>query len=332
MAIGTKSDFQILHEQFHAGMTEVIARNTDVFNEQSEFALVLDSELQMGDYRKETFFTEISSLIRRRDPTSTAASTADKLSQAQNVSVKIRSSAHIEQTLDALRAIQMGEDEFSFVLGQQIGKSYLADKVSNAIRALSSAIAAGGSLEINDNTISTNLRTQDLTAGFKTFGDASNNIVAFLTHSAAYWDLVQGQIDTHNQYELANNIVVFGRGAGGFNRPFIVVDDPLLIDSGAGDSGEDLYHTYGLARNACVFTESEMQELLFETVGGNDNLLKRFQWEASCNLDVKGYAWDITNGGDSPDNTALAASGNWDKVASDDKNTAGFRIITLSGV
>jgi hypothetical protein len=38
---------------------------------------------------------------------------------------------------------------------------------------------------------------------------------------------------------------------------------------------------------------------------------------------VKGYRWDVTNGGANPDDSSLGTGSNWDRAATSDKDLAG---------
>ncbi|MGH9339528.1 MAG: major capsid protein, partial [Acidobacteriota bacterium] len=58
------------------------------------------------------------------------------------------------------------------------------------------------------------------------------------------------------------------------------------------------------------------------------NLVMRIQGEYAYNLRLRGFAWDVTNGGANPTDSALGTSTNWDKAATADKSLAGIRIKT----
>ena len=45
---------------------------------------------------------------------------------------------------------------------------------------------------------------------------------------------------------------------------------------------------------------------------------------------MKGYAWDTSTGGKTPTDAELIASGNWDKVATSIKHTAG--VLALANI
>jgi hypothetical protein len=62
-------------------------------------------------------------------------------------------------------------------------------------------------------------------------------------------------------------------------------------------------------------------------VNGKTRIETTMQVDYSFGLRVKGYAWDVTNGGKSPSDAALATGTNWDKVATDNKHTAGVLAV-----
>jgi hypothetical protein len=62
---------------------------------------------------------------------------------------------------------------------------------------------------------------------------------------------------------------------------------------------------------------------VMDLVSGLEQISYRLQGEYAYNLGLKGYTWDIANGGANPSAAALATGTNWDQVATDDKDTAG---------
>ena len=64
-----------------------------------------------------------------------------------------------------------------------------------------------------------------------------------------------------------------------------------------------------------------------ETNNGGTRIATTWQADYSFGVKLKGYAWDIANGGSSPDDTALFTGSNWDIVMSDNKHTAGTLAI-----
>ena len=95
MSIGKGSDFKIYDEQFFGGMTEVLAQNADVFNAASANAIQLVPQEIKGNFERESFFQQISSLVSRRDLTSVAGVTDIAMTQGEAVDVKKIGRAHV---------------------------------------------------------------------------------------------------------------------------------------------------------------------------------------------------------------------------------------------
>ncbi|RKL58094.1 major capsid protein, partial [Acinetobacter baumannii] len=64
---------------------------------------------------------------------------------------------------------------------------------------------------------------------------------------------------------------------------------------------------------------------LVPTTGG-ENLKYTYQAEWTYGVGVKGYAWDMANGGKSPNDASIGTPTNWDLIASSIKDTAGVLV------
>ena len=51
--------------------------------------------------------------------------------------------------------------------------------------------------------------------------------------------------------------------------------------------------------------------------------------EYAYNLSLKGFTWDVTNGGSNPTSAALSTGSNWDTATISHKDRAGVAINTL---
>ena len=103
-------------------------------------------------------------------------------------------------------------------------------------------------------------------------------------------------------------------------RPLIVTDSTALIDT---TPNPDVYYCLGLVPGAVIVEQNNDFFANEETSNGDENILRTWQAEWTYNLGIKGYAWDKTNGGKSPNDSALGTSTNWDKYASSDKDGPG---------
>ena len=318
MAIGKASDFVIYSEQFNSGATEIMMQNAQVFNEASNGTILLSTQMHKGDYSQEAFFQE-KTLVGRRDTTSTAAATAIALTQTEDVKVKLnRKIGPVDQTLDSWRKIARDPEEMSYIVGTQYGKEIMLDYVNTSIAAADNAFAQDLSYDGSAATIN----HAALVQGLAMFGDRGQDVAAFVMHSKTYYDLV-GQSIADKIYNVAGNTIHSGTAAT-LGRPVIISDISGLVTAGTPDT----YSTLALMKGAISVEESEERTVLSETVLGLENIVGRIQGEGAWTLGLKGYAWDIANGGANPSAAALNTASNWDKIVSDDKSIGGAQIIS----
>lgn len=328
MAIGVASDFQIYDEQIQGGLTETLVQQSQAFNAASNNAIRLVAGASRGDYRREAFAKSITSLVARRDTTAVTAATDLAVSQDSFIAVKVnRRIGPVAQTLDSFRKIgsQANVDSLSFMIGAQVAKAIQVDQLNTA---LTSAVSAfGGVTSTNGYTVPTNgtLATNALIEGLAVMGDAANRVVCWVMHSKAYFDLVKEQIT--QKIEGVSNLSVATATPVTCNRPVLVVDsDALAVTTGSGSAAVTDYMTLGLVEDAVVLEDSEEAAIHADLVTGLENLVVRLQGEFAYTVGVRGFAWDVSNGGANPTNTALGTSTNWDKVATSAKDLCGVRI------
>ncbi|HYD52924.1 MAG TPA: major capsid protein [Gemmatimonadaceae bacterium] len=321
MATGTAANFKIYHEEFYGGVFESLQQNVQIFNEASRGALVLTSEMLKGDYEKESFLTALAGVIARRDTTSTADATAILMAMEELISVKLnRRVGPIEQTLDAWRKVASDQQEMSFVIGQMVGQHKATDYANTLVAAINAALS--GQAAVN-HTVAGTMNHLALVQGLAKFGDRASKIIAWVMHSKPYFDLV-GQSITDKIVNVADVAIYEGTPAT-LGRPVIVTDSASLIDTAPTP---DTYATLGLVAGAGIAKESESQDIIGEVVTGKNNLIFRIQGEHAFNVGLKGFKWDVTNGGANPLDAAVATASNWDKVATDNKDLPGVRIVT----
>lgn len=332
MAIGKASDFVLYDEQFRGGVIETLTQNTAAFNGASGGAIQLSTASMAGDYARESFLTNIANLVTRRDNTSVSAATSLIVSMAEFISVKLnRKIGPVDQTLDAFKKVQMSvEDdrELSFLIGTQVAKAIEVEMLNTGLRSLRAAIANVSALLYTEPSSGT-IASSTLNQGIMKFGDAFQRIAVLVMHSSVYRDLVGHQITPTNNGDNIAGVVVQGASPATFGRPVIVTDSTaLIVDEGTSSSPDNVYHTLGLVPGACAIENSEEESIVYDTVTGLESLVARLQGEYAYNIGLKGYQWDTTNGGVNPNDTALGTGSNWDKIATDNKDTAGICIKT----
>lgn len=317
---GTKADFVIYHEEFFAGMTEVLMQNSDAFNGASANAIRLVPKRLKGDYAKESFMKDVTNLVSRRDITAVTDAADLKLEQDELIGVKLnRKIGPVTQSRDAFRKIATNPQTFSFILGRQWGVAVMIDYINSAVRACAAALSAVSDVVYSDagNT----LTHTHLATGLSKFGDASKSIICWVMHSKPWFDLVKQSI-TDKITNIADVTIQRGTAAT-LGRPTVVSDSAALVISGTPDT----YVTLGLVADGVMCEESEERDIVSDVITGKENILMRLQGEYAFNLRLKGFAWNVAGGGANPTDNALATDTNWVKKLADKKSLAGIYMV-----
>lgn len=325
MATGTSSSFKIYNEFTHTALIETLTQASNAFNAASRGAIRLVTDYTKGDFDYNSFFQNISGLVSRRTTTGSAAlaTVADTpLSQGEMVKVKVnRKIGPVANTLDAFKKIQKGpfdEDALNFAVGVQSAKAMQVEMLNTALRALRAALNAQTSVKYTVPSSGT-LTTQGLVNGLAKFGDNADKIVCWVMHSKPFYDLVLNQIAAN--IDGVSNFNVAQATPVTLNRPVLVTDSPALL----GGSPTD-YYTLGLVNDAAQVEDSEETTIKTDLITGQENLIVRYQGEFAYNVGVRGFTWDVANGGANPSDSALGTGSNWDAVMSSFKDFAGVVI------
>lgn len=327
MSTGQASDFKVYQEYLKTRATETLAQQGAAFNAASNGAIVMQTVEKPGNYEHESFFKNIAGLISRRDTTSVSAAESLALVQDEFVRVKLnRKIGPVDNTRDSFRKIfaRYSETEFSGVLGEQVAVAQQLDMLNTGLltaRAALAGVSSGALL----HTISSNgtLATPGLVDGLAKFGDRADRVVCWVMHSKPYFDLVKQQIAAN--IDGVSNFNVREGTPVTLNRPVIVTDsDSLKITSGSPAVTD--YYTLGLTANAVLCEVTETSDILFTDITGLEQLIVRMQGEFAYNAGLKGFKWDVANGGANPDNTALGTASNWDKAVTSNKDLGGIVI------
>lgn len=327
MATSLPTDMKFQDPFFYSGYSDVIQQAVDKFNGGSNGTITLTTNRKQGDYDYASFFANAGGLVSRQDQTSTSAATAIKLTQDENVGVKLnRKIGPVEWTRSAFLKAGLSEDAIRVAAGEQAARDVLADMLNNAIRAGRAALdnVAGSTYTIaSDGTMT----TTGLNSGLALMGDQASRVSAFVMHSKVYFDLVGYQIDPTNNGDIVANSAVVGGMPASLNRPIIVTDsDALVVESGTGTSAVTDYYTLGLTGAALNVEDTEEEFVTLDLVTGLEQIVIRMQGEFAYNMNVKGFAWDVANGGKNPLDAAVGTGTNWDATYADVKSRAGVVI------
>jgi len=328
MAIGKASDFRIYQEYLRTRIAEILAQNGLAFGAASNGAIRLTTVSKRGDYEYQSFFTSISGLISRRDNTSTASVTDLALAQDELISVKVsRKIGPVAQTRDAFRKMtgRYTETEFTGIIAEMAANGMQLDMLNTGLSAAAQALK-NVAASYHTQTSLGSMDTNTLVDGLAKMGDQASRIVAWVMHSKPYYDLVKQQIAAN--ITGVSNFAIAQASPVTLNRPVVVTDSTSLIAQLNSPDVND-YYTLGLVADAIVVENSEEEEIVVQDVTGLETLVVRYQGEYAYNLGVKGFKWDVANGGANPLAATLATGSNWDTAFTSVKDRAGVTIMTL---
>lgn len=318
------SNLQRFSNWTYATATEIIQQQVELFNAATRGAIILRAAQNVGDYTDAAFWALIPNLVRRRNAYGSGPVAEVNIQHLLDTSVKVAGGTPpVRIDPGMFEWIQRDPEEAGVVIGRQLAPAMMQDMLNTAILAFVASHA-------NEAAIYTDLTSEDpsilaFNAGAAKFGDQSQRLAAWVMHSTIAHAIYANAIQNATSLFSFETINV---RQDGFGRVFVVSDSPALVNVA---ENPDTYYTLGLVPGA-MFAEPNGDFFAnIETKNGNENIIRTYQSEWSYNVGVKGFAWDKTSGGASPDNTALGSAGNWNRHATDAKNLGGVVIETAAG-
>lgn len=315
------SQMQVFNEYIMPATIETLGQMVDKFNGASNGAIRLTTSGFDGDFLQESFFAAIHSAQRRVDRYAAQASaTPTDLSQLRTSGVKVAGGfGPIRFEPGQLTWLQKPTSEGIEVASRNFAEALLADQLNTAIAALCAAIGNQGAATTNDVSASAGISYTAMNAAHALFGDMSQNIVANVMNGAAYHKLIAQNLTNGAQLFVAANVQVVDI----LGRPIIVTDAPALYVAGTPNK----LRVLGLADGAATVYDGGDVISNIDTSNGQTRIETTMQVDYTFGLALKGYTWDVTNGGKSPTDAELATGSNWDKVATSIKHTAGVMAV-----
>lgn len=313
------SDLAVYSEYVYSAMTETVAQEVEKFNAASQGTIILVPGANQGDFSDIAKWKKISGLVRRRNAYGSGSVTAKVLQNIVDTMVKVAAGTPpVRIDPSQFLWIQKNPEEAGVVLGTQLAGDMLADMLNTAILASYAAMIQTTAILYNATGDSPDTLTHSaMQKAAAKFGDRSQEISAWVTHSLPFHNLINNNLSNSAQLFTYGTVAV---RADAFGRPFIITDSSALIDT---TPNPDTYHVLGLVPGAVVVEQNNDFLANQETSNGDENIIRSWQAEWSYNVGIKGYAWDKTNGGKSPTDSALGTSTNWDKYATSDKDGPG---------
>jgi hypothetical protein len=315
------SQMQVFNEYIMPATIETLAQMIDKFNGASNGAIRLTTTGFDGDFLQQSFFAAIHSAQRRVDRYAAQASaTPTDLTQLQASGVKVAGGfGPIRFEPSQLTWLQKPTSEGIEVASRNFAEALLADQLNTAVAALCAAISNQGAATTNDVSGSAGISYSAMNGAHALFGDSSQLIVANVMNGSAYHKLIAQNITNAGQLFVAANVQVVDI----LGRPVIVTDAPALYVAGTPNK----LRVLGLADGAATVYDGGDVISNIQTNNGQTRIETTMQVDYTFGVALKGYTWDLVNGGKSPTDAELATGTNWDKVATSIKHTAGVMTI-----
>jgi hypothetical protein len=322
------SDLAVFSEYAYSAMTEVQDQQIELFNAATRGGITMSAAAREGDYSDRAFWKKLGGLVRRRNVYGSGAVTPINLEHLVDTMVKVAAGTPpIEINPSQFTWIQRNPEEAGAVIGQQLAGDALADMLNTSLLVGRVALASVPAVYEN---LAANMSIGGFVTGAAKMGDRSGALVAWALHSKQLHDVYAGAVGNATQLFKFETINVM---QDGFGRVLVMSDSPALIATAVGaDPGPAIaagYYALGLVPGGLIVERNNDFDDNVSTLNGDENIQRSYQAEWTSNYSVKGFSWDKSSGGKSPNNAALGSAANWDRYATSHKDLAGVCLRTL---
>lgn len=317
-------NMQVYNEQIRLRTIELLGQDIDKFNGASGGAIVLDMARFMGNYSRESFFDTLAGAQRRVNREgANGAQGATELSESEMVAVKVAGGfGPVLFEPSQMTWLSTNPEEAIGVIAQGFADALLADQLNTAVGCAVSAVENIPALvnDVSALTAGAGALTQTVLNGSHAkFGDRSASLRADIMTGTAYHKLVEKGLENGERLFQSTTVLVQSI----LGKIFVVSDIPALFEAGTPNKTKVLSV---VAEGIVVDNASDIITNL-DTTNGKERIETTWQADYSFGVKLKGYAWDIANGGASPDDATLFTGSNWDNVMADVKHTLGTLAI-----
>jgi hypothetical protein len=312
------SNMKVFNSYLKGTTIETLAQMVDKFNAASRGAIVLTTQGVDGDFLQEAFWQSLHAARRRVDRyAAQGAASATDMTQEQLNSVKVAGAfGPVRFEPSQLTYMQQNPEMAIEMASRNMAEAILQDQLNTGILCAVAAIKANTAMNVA--MAGTEPTHADLNNSHALFGDHSGSLVADVMDGTSYHAIIGANLtNSENLYESNGVLVVDILG-----KAIVVTDSPPLRE---GVVAGDQTSVLSLAAGGIVISDGGDLITNIEVANGQTRIETTLQADYTFVSGLKGYAWDIANGGKSPDDAALGTGTNWDKVATSDKHTAGTR-------
>jgi hypothetical protein len=318
------SNMQVYDNEIYTTTMELLGQKLEVFNAASGGAIVLNTNTFRGNYTKEAFFQSIAGAQRRVDRTiPNASQTSTALAQGEFVGVKVAGGfGPIVFEPSQMTYLMESPEAAIMAISEGFADALLADQLNTVVGCAVAAVENIAAL-VNDVSALTAgagaMTQQALNKGHYKFGDMSGMIIADIMHSKGAESLTDKALANGERLFESANVTVISI----LNKIIVVSDIPALYVAGTPNKTKVLSVVSG---GAIVENSSDIIANL-ETSNGQTRIETTWQADYTFGVKLKGYAWDVVNGGASPADAALFTGTNWDIAVASTKHSLGTLTI-----
>ena len=314
------ANMQVYDTEIYTTTVELLGQKLELFNAASGGAIVLNTNAWRGNYTKESFFQSLAGAQRRVDRTAANnAQAATDLAQGEFVGVKI-AGGFGPITFEPAQMTWLLESPATAIMAISEGFSdaLLADQLNTVVGCAVAAVENIAAL-VNDVSASAGLTQQALNAGHFKFGDMQGMLVADVMHSSGNEKLIDNALANGEQLFVSSNVTVVSI----LGKVMVVSDIPALYVAGTPNKTKVLSIVAG---GAIVENSSDIITNM-DTTNGKERIETTWQADYTFSVKLKGYAWDVANGGASPEDAELFTGTNWDIAVASTKHSLGTLTI-----
>jgi len=321
------SQMEVFNKYFMPATIDTLAQMVDKFNAASNGTIVLTTEGFEGDFVMTSFFKNLSSARRRVDRYATNnAVTPIDLSQDKFVAVKIAGGfGPVRYEPSQMTWLNKPTAEGVEVASRAFAELLLQDQLNTVIAALAAAIGNQGTAATVDVSATKKVDYLAVNESHALFGDHSSQIAAQVMDGIQYHNFIALNLTNAQTLFQAGNVRVVDI----LGRPSVVTDAPALFTAAGADPVTDpaLRRVLSLTSAAALVRDPRNLVTNIETSNGKERIETTLQIDYDFTVGLKGYAWDMTNGGKSPTDQEIGTGTNWDMVVSSIKHTAGVMAV-----
>lgn len=301
------SQMQIYNTEIQTSTIEVVDQMVNNIAASSRGAIQLTSIRNMGDYAKTAMWQNLASARRRVDRNAAIANApVTDLTQLETVGVKV-AGGFGPVLLEPSQMTWLQEDPASAIaaISRYFAEALVQDQLNTGILSAVAAISNQSAL-VND-VLTAKISQTALNGAHAKFGDMSQMIVCDVMTGSTYHKLVDLGLANGEQLFVAGNVTIVDI----LGKAVVITDAPALLDL---TTTPDQDIVLGLVAGGLEVSDNSDLITNMETTNGKTRIETTWQSDYTFNVKMKGYAWDIANGGASPTDAELGTGSNWDIV------------------